>query len=76
MEKDHIAVYKKAEDNNLFPSHFFKKKCFSNLYSILAGSWWKNGNNKIRGLQFIFLSIINYPPNVFKFIKKLFGAKK
>lgn len=75
MEKDHIAVYKKAEDNNLFPSYFFKKKCFSNLYSILAGSWWKNGNNKIRGSKFIFLSILNYPPNVFKFIKKLFSAK-
>lgn len=76
MEKDHIAVYKKAENNNLFRSYFFKKKCFSNLYSILAGSWWKNGNNKIRGSQFIFLSVLNYPPNVFKFIKKLFSAKK
>lgn len=76
MEKDHIAVYKKAEANNLFSSYFFKKKCFSNLYSILAGSWWKNGNNKIKGSQFIFLSVLNYPPNVFKFIKKLFGAKK
>lgn len=74
MEKDHIGVYKKADTNNLFSSYFFKKKCFSNLYSILAGSWWKNGNNKTRGSLFIFLSIVNYPPNVFKFVKKLFGA--
>jgi len=73
MEKDHINVYKKADTNNLFKSYWFKRKCFSNLYIILAGSWWKNGENKTRGLYFIFLSIISYPPNIAKLIKKLWN---
>ncbi|MCL4857446.1 MAG: glycosyltransferase, partial [Flavobacteriales bacterium] len=47
MEKDHIAVYKKAARNNLFKSFLFKQQCFSNLYLVLAGSWWKDGKNII-----------------------------
>lgn len=61
MEKDHIRVYKKAAKNNLFKNLFFKQLCFSNLYWILAGSWWKNGNNKLRGLKFILMAIIANP---------------
>ncbi|PCJ89757.1 MAG: hypothetical protein COA57_00970 [Flavobacteriales bacterium] len=71
MEKDHIGVYKKAAKNNLFKSFWFKQKCFSNLYLILAGSWWKDGNNKSRGLSFIFKSLIIYPPNIIKLVAKL-----
>jgi len=61
MEKDHIAVYRKAEKNKLFKSFWFKQKCFSNLYWILAGSWWKDGHNKKRGLYFIFKALIANP---------------
>lgn len=70
MEKDHIGVYKKAKKNKLFHSFWFKQYCFSNLYLILAGSWWKNGNNKLRGIYFIILSILNYPPSIMKLIRK------
>lgn len=70
MEKDHTALYLKAEKNGLFKSFWFKQKCFSNFYLILAGSWWKNGNNKIRGVYFLFKSIATYPPNIFKLIYK------
>lgn len=72
MEKDHTGVYKKAEENGLFKSYWFKHKCFSNLYLILAGSWWVNGTNKKRGLYFLAKSIITYPPVMVKLIKKLF----
>lgn len=71
MEKDHILVFKKAEKLNLYPSFWFKQKCFSELYLKLAGSWWKNGNNKIRGLYFIIKSIINYPPTILKIASKI-----
>lgn len=71
MEKDHIAVYKKAAQKDYFQSFWFKQKCFSNLYLILAGSWWKNGNNKLRGFYFILLSIANYPPQIIKILKKI-----
>lgn len=70
MEKDHIGVYNKAAKNGLFNAQAPKHKCFSNLYMILAGSWWVDGKNKIRGLFFIIKSILLYPPNISKLISK------
>lgn len=67
MERDHIAVYKKAVVNDLFGSAKFRRKCFSNLYKILAGSWWNDGGKKLKGLKFVFKSIIIYPPIVKKY---------
>lgn len=71
MEKDHTHVFKKAKKNKLFHSFWFKQKCFSNLYLILAGSWWINGNNKLRGSYFILRSLLSYPPNIFTLLQKL-----
>lgn len=70
MEKDHLAVYLKANRDNLFKNFWHKQKCFSNLYLILAGSWWKNGNNKLKGILYIFKAILTYPPNLFKLFQK------
>lgn len=72
MEKDHIAVYQKAAAGNLFHSSRFRRKCFSNLYLILAGSWWVNGKNKMRGLQFMLKAVLIYPPAAGKLIRKFF----
>lgn len=69
MEKDHIRVFKKAAKLNLFKSTSFKHSCFSNLYWILAGSWWKNGNNKMRGCYFILLAILNNPVSISRLFK-------
>lgn len=69
MEKDHIRVFQKAEQNNFFHSYVFKQKCFGNLYWILAGSWWKNGGNKMRGIYFIILALLCNPLS----IKRIFG---
>lgn len=74
MERDHILVYRKAAKNGMFYSDAFRRKCFSNLYIILAGSWWVNGNNKIRGLYFIVRAISIYPKNISRLIKKIFKA--
>jgi glycosyltransferase involved in cell wall biosynthesis len=71
MERDHIYVYQKARSSGLFHSWAFRQKCFSNLYLILAGSWWVNGNDKQRGLYFLFKSIAAYPPNTLQVFKKL-----
>lgn len=73
MEKDHIGVYRKAAKDKLFNGFWFKQKCFSNLYLILAGSWWKNGNNKKRGMLFILKALLTYPPNVIKLFQKSFN---
>ncbi len=71
MEKDHIGVYYKAKKNKLFRSFLFEQRCFSNLYLILAGSWWKDGNNRSRGFYFLLRSFIAFPPQLFKILKKL-----
>lgn len=61
MERDHIGVFNKAAKNNLFASASFRRKCFANLYLILAGSLWKNGQNRTRGLCFLFRSFFTHP---------------
>jgi len=71
LEKDHIGVYRKAEKNNLFHSLKFKKKCFSNLYLIIAGCWWKDANNKLKAMHFILKSLYTYPANISKLTSKL-----
>lgn len=70
MEKDHIGVYKKASLNKLFKSKLFERKCFSNLYLILAGSWWVNAKNKRKGIYFVTKSLISYPPQIFRILSK------
>ncbi len=70
LEKDSIYLIEKVNKNNLFESQFFKKKCFGKLYYMLAGSWWKNGNNKFRGLYFLLKSIWNYPQITLRILKK------
>ena len=70
MEKDHIRVFKKAYKNKLFKTFIFKQQCFSNLYWILAGSWWKDGDNKIKGMYFVILAMFTNPFSIFRFINK------
>ena len=70
-ESDLILMYKKAVDYQLFNSFWFKQKCFSNMYLIVAGSWWKDGKNKPKGMIYLIKSIFTYPPVIFKLIKKL-----
>ena len=71
MEKDHINVFTKASQNGLFKSFWFKQKCFSNLYWILAGSWWKNGNNPTRGFYFIVKALLANPFSIFRLFNAL-----
>ena len=75
LEKDSIYLFKKCEKQQLFHSYWFKQQCFSNLYLILAGSWWKNGNNKLRGLYFLFLAVVSYPASIVLIFKKIVNEK-
>jgi len=68
MQTDHLLVFQKAKDQNLFKTGRFKRQCYANLYKIIAGSWWKQGNNKLKGIKFIFKSILIYPPIVKKYL--------
>ncbi len=70
MEKDCIYIYKKAASKGLFHSFSFKRKCFANMYLILAGSWWVNNKNKTRGTYFIIRSVLSNPFIIFRLLKK------
>ncbi len=69
MEKDQLAVFKKASKNKLFKNFWFEQQCYSNMYWIMAGSWWKNGDNKLRGIYFIILALLVNPFTFFRFLK-------
>ncbi|MCO6501338.1 MAG: glycosyltransferase [Vicingus serpentipes] len=69
MEKDHIKVFQKAKKMRFFKSFWIEQKCFSNLYWILAGSWWKDGNNKSRGIYFVILALFANPFSIIRFFK-------
>ncbi len=70
LESDHLYAFRKAARNGIFESDTFRRKCFANLYLILAGNWWVNGNNKKRGLKFIAKAVAVYPPVLWKLITK------
>ena len=73
MEKDIIGVFKKANEKGMFKSLSFKFLCFSNIYLMIAGSWWVNGKNKLRASYFLFKSILIYPPSLLRIINKFIG---
>jgi glycosyltransferase involved in cell wall biosynthesis len=72
MEKDVRYVYKKASASNLFKKRSFEKKCYSNMYMILAATWARDGKNITRSLYFLFMAFINYPPTIFKLLSRHF----
>ncbi|MGZ3863965.1 MAG: glycosyltransferase [Bacteroidia bacterium] len=71
LESGNLLIMEKAAKANLFESFWFKRQCFSNNFLILAGIWWINGNNKLKGLYYIIKSIFYYPPNILKLLIKL-----
>lgn len=76
MEKDCINVYKLYKNEGFFKSKSFEKICFTNMYLILAASWWKDGNNKKKGAYFIYKAFCKSPIYALKkLLKKLFCKK-
>lgn len=70
LEKDSLTAFAKADKHGLFRNRWFRLKCYSNMYLMLAGSWWKNGNDKARGAGFILRALLTYPPIVTKLLWK------
>lgn len=71
METDHIEVYRKATTQGLFRSAWFRRRCLSNVYMILAGSWWHEGGRRDRAMTFLVGATLLYPPNILKAIAKV-----
>lgn len=70
LEKDLLYLYHKSDKNKLFRNFLFKQKCYSNIYFVLAGSWWKVGNNKLRGIYFLMRSVCSNPFQLYKLLSK------
>jgi glycosyltransferase involved in cell wall biosynthesis len=73
MEKDALLAYQRAEEHGLFKSKSFRNECFANMYLIMGASWWGDGQNKLKGLQYIFKAILIYPSTIGKLFKKVFS---
>ena len=73
MEKDALLAYQHAEEYGLFKSKSFRNECFANMYLIMGASWWGDGQNKFKGLQYIFKAIFIYPATIGKLFKKVFS---
>jgi glycosyltransferase involved in cell wall biosynthesis len=73
MEKDALLAYQRAEEHGLFKSKSFRNECFANMYLIMGASWWGDGQNKFKGLQYIFKAIFIYPATIGKLFKKVFS---
>lgn len=61
LEKDSVYMYEKLRNQNLFKNKKTERRCFAKLYYMLGGSWWINGNNKMRGCRFFLLSFFHSP---------------
>jgi len=70
LESDSVYMFDKFYKSAVNYSANFKRKSYSNLYLMLAGSWWKNGNNKFRGVYYIIKAFFAYPPIIFKRISR------
>lgn len=80
METDVLYTFHKARRNNLFYSKSFERKCFANVYLILAASWAGDGRNLLRGMIFCWKSVFTQPLVIIKVTKiistKLFSIIK
>ncbi len=71
MEHDCLLSYKRATENNLFKSAAFRRKCYSNMFIILSGSWYHDGKNKRKAVKYALKAVWVYPVNTLKLFRKI-----
>lgn len=64
MERDHIKAYQLADKNGLFPNKAFRNQAFSNLYMILAGSFWVQGKQHPKTFLYLLKALWLWPSNL------------
>ena len=70
-EGDLIAVYQNAARLGLFRNAWFQRRCFAQLYLILAGGWWIEGGDRRRALRLILRAILSHPWAVSQLIRRV-----
>lgn len=61
LEKDATNAYLLYLKYNFFGSKYFATKCFSKMYLILAGSFWKDAKNYWRAFDYLLKSFFISP---------------
>lgn len=72
MERDCLNTYLDYWKSGYFHSNRFRLQCYSNMYLILAGSFWRHSNNKWKAFDYIFKALFCNPNVVFKMLDKKF----
>ncbi|MES1182111.1 MAG: glycosyltransferase, partial [Flavobacterium sp.] len=74
MEQDALATYAIYKEKKYFTSDVFRRECFANMYLIVGASWWKDGNEKWKGLSFLMRAFFTAPFHTSgKLLKKIFA---
>lgn len=76
LEKDSLKAFELYAQEKLFKNVFFKLMCYSNMYFMLAGSWWVHEKNVTKLIKYSVLSVLYFPPNILKLLKKLIQINK
>lgn len=71
-EKDSLKSIELYDELGFYPTKSYKNYCASKTYLMLAGSWWKEGKDKWRGLKYIFKSFWTHPKPLWE---KIFSSK-
>lgn len=73
MERDHSLAYTKARARGSFRSEAFRRRCFANLYGILAGSLW-HGGHRWRALKYGARAIALRPDEAGRVVQRAASA--
>jgi len=61
LEHDAITAYRLYDSLGLFNSTKYRRKAFASMYLMLAGSWWREGGQKLRGINFMGKAFASNP---------------
>lgn len=70
MERDALLAYQRAEEHGLFESKDFRDQCFANMYLIVGASWWGDGGNRSKGLEYLWKALRTHPSTVLRKLKQ------
>ena len=70
MELDELHIIKKIYRNGWYSNFLFMLKSISKTLKIIGASWIGDGKNYMRGIIFILISIIIFPPSIILIFKK------
>lgn len=71
LERDVLRTFEKADRLGLFRDATFRRECYGNMYFVLAGSWWREGRDKVKGSAYLIKSLRTHPPLILRLLGKL-----